>query len=226
MAKILRNEIKLSLDKNFDECIEDLYKAFLEDFQDKNLRPKINGKFVFVDFNKKTAQKPNIFWHLIGLDVKHSFQVLPCRNTKIQKYCNKNCKLCVHQKLKRNICLYRGVRLVWVLDVLNIYNNNPNDSRIKWYVEPLEGRNRLKIIYHDDTDEVVDFIVILEEYGENYKLITGFIMFYENSINDCEKKFMEYHQKLKSEKVLKFKKNQKKSGYRTIRMPGAPFTTR
>ncbi len=196
MCRNLRDKISLSPNNDFWESVEEIYSFFLKEFEDKDLRPLINGKFVYIDFKRKTDDKPDIFWHLIGLDrSRHKFQILPCINTETQKYCNKNCMVSLYQKQGRNICLYRGIRIPWIVDVLHIYNDNPGDPRLKWYVEEREGRNRLKICYHDDSNEVINFIVILEEFKDMYKLITGYIMFYENSINEVNRKSSKYHNK-------------------------------
>ena len=210
MAKILRDEAIIPNGNSFEDNIEFIYQLFLNDFQDKNLRPTINGKFVYVDMNKKTDQKPDVFWHLISLDQTHNFKVLPCLNTPTQKHCTKNCNNKCYQCLNRNVCLYRGVRLIWVLDILNVYNANPADSRLKCYYETCNERQRLKILYHDETEEVIDFIVVLEEYNNYYKLITGYPVFYDHLVIKYNQDYAKYQKSLKTKNVIKLPQLQKK----------------
>ncbi len=179
------------------ESVDYLYSAFLAEFSDRKTRPMIHGKQLYIDFKNYTDGRPTLFWHLIGLSTNHKFKVLPCNNTSIKKRCPQNCNFATYCIAKRNLCLYRGQRFIWIIDVISIYNKDSNDKRIKWYYKRVKGKKRLHILYIDDD---VEFIVVLEEYQKYFSLITGFTIFYSNAVDDYLIEWKLYWQSVKNAK--------------------------
>lgn len=189
MAKIIRDELKIPEYMGFTQALDYLYSIYMTEFSNKETRPTIQGKNLYIDFRNYVLGRPTLYWHLIGLDPKHTFKVLPCNNTEIKQRCPQNCNSRNYCVANRNICLYRGQRFIWILDVISIYNKNPDDPRIKWYYKKVYGKNRLHILY---IDRDVEFIVVLEEYQRYFSLITGFTIFYSNAVDGHIKEWEKY----------------------------------
>ena len=197
MAKVIRDELKIPEYMDFTQALDYLYSIYMTEFSNKETRPTIHGKKLYIDFKNYVFGRPILYWHLIGLATKHTFKVLPCNNTEIKQRCPQNCNCRIYCVDNRNICLYRGQRFIWILDIINIYNKNPDDSRIKWYYKKVYGKQRLHILY---IDRDVEFIVVLEEYQKYFSLITGFTIFYSNAVDDYLKEWRKYWNSQKNTK--------------------------
>ncbi|TMN20810.1 hypothetical protein [Lentibacillus cibarius] len=164
-------------------------------------RNKLFGNYIYVDCNKWIYHKNELFWHLISLHENEKFNILPCNNCSSGTFCpavnclNSNESVELTNGQKRNICLYRGVRLPWVNEILNLANKD--DENIMLWKEDIEGKRLNKKIYIRFKHQGADYTLVLEErYRKgvlrDYYLITAFPTFYVNKKYTFDKKYQEY----------------------------------
>lgn len=172
----LSSLINIDDKKNLEDVIECTYEEFKKNLMDKGKRPRLLGKFVFIKFNWWIDYKAEMYWHLISLHEVERFGVFPCENFISENICIKNCKTKLKQvtlknKQVRDICVYRALRINWIIDIINLANKN--DANIKKWIKDDKLHIRFQ---HED----VDYILIFEIYSDEYQLVSAFPVFYIN----------------------------------------------
>lgn len=168
--------IDISRYSDFNDINDFLYGHFSKNIMDRTKRNKLFNKFIFIDFSNWIDYKAEMYWHMISLSENERFNILPCNNDTSNIYCNDNCINRCHQVIlsngqKRNICIYRAIRIEWLNDIINLANNNDENIKI-W-----EKDNKLYIRYEHET---VDYAVVLEKQKNKYRLLSMFPVFYIN----------------------------------------------
>ena len=192
MDNKLSPPLKLTGDINAD--IESTFNYFQENINDRTRRPTLFDKEVFIEANEIIDNCPVGFWHLISLEEKHKFKVLPCVNDPNINLCNENCTFGTKQvSIKygtenRNICLLRASRLPWILDIIKLAGRD--DKSVKVWMKPGSGKQSSKL-YLRYNQYGVDYVLIFSAEKKFYRLISAFPVFFTSEkrdfSKDCEK---------------------------------------
>ena len=152
----------LVLPDDFEKAIGEAFKYFQENINNSQKRPTLFDKSIFIEANEIIDDKPQGFWHIISLETKHQFKVLPCVNDCTIDICNQNCingqrKVKIkHGTEERNICLLRASRLPWVVDIINLANKD--NSQIKMWLKENKNYNNQKLYILDSkTDKYINY---------------------------------------------------------------------
>ena len=177
---------------NINSIIDDTYEKFKIKYMDREVRPKkLFGKNLIINFDKWVEYKADLYWHLVSLSEDEKFNVFPCGNNISNNICRENC-LKKHKQITRvngqirTICVFRAIRINWVIDIINLANNN--DPVIKWW----EKGDKLYLRYQHGN---IDYAVIFISKSKSYKLISAFPVFYINKKKIFDKDFREFMQK-------------------------------
>lgn len=171
-------------DEAYNKLEKFLYKSKTEDkiiFNDL----KINGKRLFIDGRESIEEKIIPFWHLAsqGKD-ELKYDMYPCENHELKKFCVQKCEFDTEDNFLKDIgripCIYRASKIQTFIDVIRLYNENPNDPRIqKWTIKEKDGKH-LKIRFIDKQKDI-DYIIIMRiNYCKGmtdisqYRLITAY----------------------------------------------------
>lgn len=201
----LSSPISIDSYNNTDEIINHLYEIFKVELMNKHKRPTLFGKFIYISCNNWIKGKAEMFWHLISLADDESFNIFPCNNCVSQTKCPENCisptlTIDLPDGKTRNTCLYRGIRINWIKQIIDL--TNKNDSNIKFWVKPriVQGvtRKQLHIRFQHET---VDYLLIFEEKYENgvlshYYFVTAFPVFYINKKHQYQEDYQTYIESL------------------------------
>lgn len=183
----------LNLSNNFEENIEAAYDYFQENIFNKENRPTLFGKGVFIEAHERINGKPEGFWHIISMEESHRFKVLPCVNDSSIDCCGQNCVTPCHQIVikmgteVRNICLLRASRLPWIIDILHMANNKDPDLKC-WKMQNANKNEKLYIRYKNGA---ADFILIFSIEKLFYRLISAFPVFYIKDKTAFDKDYAE-----------------------------------
>jgi hypothetical protein len=202
----LSSPIDISHLIQYDEIDNYLYHQFKSEFMDPDKREKLHGKFIHLDCKHWINNKNDVFWHLISLDKKEKFNILPCNNCSSFQKCPLNCinpsrEITLANGNQRNICYYRGIRIKWLNEIIVLANNG--DPNIKTWkgIKKIPGKGNIKQYFIRFSHEAVDFILIFEEKYKNglvnkYFFVTAFPIFYINSKQNYEAEYQSYQSSL------------------------------
>lgn len=152
-------------DIEYEKLEKFLYKNKTEDEIEFN-DLKINGKRLFIDGRESINNKILPFWHLASQDKEElKFDMYPCENHELKKLCITKCIFDTEDNFLKEInripCIYRASKIQTFIDVIKLYNQNPNDPRIqKWTIKGKDGKH-LKIRFIDK-EEDIDYIIIMK----------------------------------------------------------------
>lgn len=181
---------------DIDDIINVTYNEFKKFYMDRDIRPNsLFGKKLIIEFANWKEYKADSYWHLISLDEKEYFNVFPCGNKLSDHICLGNCIYKKRQIVRyngaiRNICVYRALRIKWVLDIIRLADQNSNKIK-KW-----EKNNNLYLRYKNNK---IDYVVILASKRQTYKLISAFPVFYINKKQEFDNDFKFYNKNKKSQ---------------------------
>lgn len=162
---------------SLDAVVELVYDVYKEELMDKSKRPRLFGRFIYLDCNSWINNKAEMFWHLISLSTNEKFNILPCNNDKSYVLCKGNCLTGTNQIImkngeKRNLCLYRAIRINWISSIISIADKGSNCIE-KWI-----KNNRLYIRFQQNE---IDYVILLDDKKANYFFVSAFPVFYINS---------------------------------------------
>jgi hypothetical protein len=184
---------------NINECrdinsiLEVTYNNFKNHIMDKNKRPKLFNKPIFIDFNNWIDHKAEMHWHMISLAVDEKFNILPCNNDISSMYKMDNCitnkyQVTMSNGQVRNICLYRAIRINWFNDIIKLTNNG--DESIRYW----EKDRKLYIRFQHET---VDYAIVFQIQRNTYRLLSMFPVFYINKKQTFNTDYNKYMQNKK-----------------------------
>lgn len=187
--------IKEVSNEKFEDIIENAYEIFRYKFMDKNNRPTLFDKFIFIDFKHWVHNKADCFWHLVSLHETEQFGVFPCENNISESICKENCISEVKQvRIKNNqlrdLCIFRMLRIEWVMDIVKLADRK--DENIKVWIKDDKLHIRFQ---HED----VDYVVILLNAKNRYQLISAFPVFYINKKKQFDTDYNNYIQMQKNQ---------------------------
>ncbi|MBQ2835782.1 MAG: hypothetical protein IJE68_02980 [Clostridia bacterium] len=209
-------ESKVSQEPYFEKNEEIFNNAYskLEKFLYKNKTEeniefndlKINGKRLFIDGRSSTNGKIDAFWHLASQAKDElKYDMYPCENHETKKYCLQKCIFDTERNFLKDIyripCIYRASKIQTFIDVINLYNQNPADPRIKqWTIKENDGKH-LKIRFTDDERDI-DYIIILKvNYNKTktdisqYMLITAYPVIMKSYKRRFDREYQEHGKK-------------------------------
>ena len=176
--------------KDIDSIIDITYEEFKRNHMNEKKRPKkLLGKTMIIMFDNWRQYKADCYWHFISLGEKEQFNVFPCGNNLSEHICKKNC-LTRKNIIKRYngevriICPFRAIRINWIMDIINLANEQ--DSRIKVWEK--DRKLHLRYNYGD-----IDYVLIFSSKKYIYKLISAFPVFYINKKETFDKDYNDYN---------------------------------
>ena len=184
---------------DFSDCAEladimqKCYAVFKESVLQKENRPLLGKREIFVPlcWNEKKA---DAFWHIASIEEKKSVPLLPCTNDLASFRCKNNCMECIesiilHNKAKREKCIYRASRIGWIRAVIEMYNKG--DSRVKyWEKQHSKKENRIYLRYQEEENDYI--IIFADKSSKRVQLITAYPVFYINAKKDYDKDYTNY----------------------------------
>lgn len=172
----------------FDKC----HNKFKETIATRE-RPLFKGREIYVPL-RWIERKAEIFWHSASIEQKAKLEIKPCTNDLSSAFCAENCILgtdmiTVGGETRRAKCLYRALRIGWIREVIELYNEN--DDRVKYWEKV--NSNKKKRLYLRYQEEELDYLVVLEEKGASrVQLITAYPIFFVNAKKDYERDYQKY----------------------------------
>lgn len=183
----------LTIHGDFGSSLDYFYDVFKNGFMNKDLRPKLFGKFIFVNCKNWINYKSETFWHLVAFEEgeSSSFNILPCNNDIAGQKCPVNCIEKIYSvelnENKRDICFYRGARINWINQIIDLANKRDPDVRLWRKKESTKKSNKIEEkTYIRFKHESADYLIVLAEkkdkHGKlvNYNFVTAFPVFYLN----------------------------------------------
>lgn len=186
----------LALTGDFNKDIEIAYNFFQNELNNRQKRPTLFDKEVFIEAHEQIDGRPQGFWHVISLEEKHQFKVLPCVNDQNISLCAQNCIDSHHvisiknKSERRNICLLRASRLPWIVDIIKLASRN--DPSVSVWLKAGHGKQSEKL-YLRYNHAGADYILIFSAEKHYYRLISAFPVFYNNDRIKFEKDAKTYH---------------------------------
>lgn len=172
-----------------DKC----HIVFKEMMANKDNRAKLGEREIAVPLNWIEC-KAELFWHAASIEEKVKLNIQPCINDIVSSLCANNCidtfdSIVMNNGNKREKCIYRAVRVSWIREVIDLYNNG--DKRVKYW-EKINS-NKKKRIYLRYQEAEIDYIVILEDKSDKrVVLITGYPVFFISAKKDYECDYQNY----------------------------------
>lgn len=172
-----------------DKC----HIVFKEMMANKDNRAKLGEREIAVPLNWIEC-KAELFWHAASIEEKVKLNIQPCINDIASSLCANNCidtfdSIVMNNGNKREKCIYRAVRVSWIREVIDLYNNS--DKRVKYW-EKINS-NKKKRIYLRYQEAEIDYIVILEDKSDKrVVLITGYPVFFISAKKDYECDYQNY----------------------------------
>ncbi len=195
MSKLI--PIDISDLNNMEDIINRCHEVFKHTMAPKEDKPLLKGREVLVPL-KWLDYKAEIFWHSASIEPKRKLDILPCNNDITSSLCDNNCitaeKSIMLNGMEREKCIYRAIRVNWIKQVLEMYNND--DSRVKYW-EKIHSRTKRRRIYLRYQEEELDFLVVLEDISDKrVRFITAFPIFFLSAKNDYERDYLDYQRKI------------------------------
>ncbi|WP_406945781.1 hypothetical protein ACJA3J_05895 [Halobacillus sp. SY10] len=192
----LPDPLTLPLTDSVDDKIDHLYSYFKDNLMNRNKRNRLFGHFIYLDCSKWIEDKNEMFWHIISLGEKEKFEdILPCNNCPSFNHCpGINCleetiTISLNNGQKRNVCLYRGIRINWINRIIELANQE--DESISIWKEKLPRKRQTghnQKLYLRFIHAGVDYTIVFEERYKrkrgkrneikDYFFITAFPTFY------------------------------------------------
>ena len=200
----LSPSIEIDTIETEDELIDACYIKFKESILNKENRPTLFGREVFVPVGDWINYKAQIFWHVssLSLDDRITITILPCNNDVAMNKCDENC---IYHKSQikfpnggiRDMCYYRSTKAFWVKEIIQLANDK--DGKIKSWIkrDVKKKRNELYLRYQNQN---IDYISIFEDKPNGkYVFITAYPVFYVNSKDGFNKDYQSYLKSIGSE---------------------------
>ncbi len=185
----------MNIEGDFQNNIDRAYSYFSEHINNRENRPTLYDKNIYVEAHEIIDERPSGFWHIISLEEKHKFwKFLPCNNESAMSKCNQNCNNGNNSiEIKygsecRNLCLYRASRIHWVVEIIELANKMDSDLQV--WLKP--GNNNSNKLYLRYNKEGADFVVIFSAEKKFYRLISAFPVFYLSEKENFEKEYALY----------------------------------
>ena len=167
-----------------DACVfEQSYAIFEAELKDKDSRPRLLDRFVFINFDDEIQGKPKAFWHIASIGADDSkYEKIPCAGDPAESFCEYQCDPDHTGNFLRAVnsipCCFRACRIRWVAEILKLANENPPTPLLRVWKQKNQrtGENNLLIRL---TDNEVDYVVVFRVSYKNsdiymYQLMTAY----------------------------------------------------
>ncbi|MDM0600252.1 hypothetical protein KLF26_00280 [Clostridium perfringens] len=166
------------------ECLDDIFKKgyeiFCSELLERENRPLLLGKFLYIDERELHDGKANGFWHCSSMgedDTK--FDQDPCENDITKELCKYKCDVRCESnflKEKRRVpCVYRANRIIWIRKIIDLVNEKKFDCIKIWKCFNKRTRTKDLKIWYDDG--IISYVLIFEiQYNENKNDIRMYVL--------------------------------------------------
>ena len=150
---------------------------------------------------KWIENKAEIFWHSASIEQKAKLDIKPCINDLSSAFCPENCILGTDLIIMNNgdirtKCLYRALRVGWIREIIELYNEN--DVRVRYWEKV--NSNKKKRLYLRYQEEELDYLIVFEKKSEKrVQLITAYPVFFVSAKKDYEKDYQNYIKEIEKE---------------------------
>lgn len=186
--------IDISGCNNWNEILDLCYTVFSNEIR---RLPNLFGRKVIINgLNKKTKDGiSEAFLHMISFAKSHNFKILPCINDyDYQDICDKNCLNCHYQvtltfgsEKERNLCIYRAIRIRWVVELIKLANSN--NQNIQMWVK----NEKMHLRYKNNSIDYIAIFVEAKIKGKKvYKLISNFPVIYTSNSYKYDREYKKY----------------------------------
>jgi hypothetical protein len=205
MSSILSSPMNIESYEKNQELFDSAYELYQSDLKDRDNRPQLFGKFLYIDEVTAQQGKDRGFWHVASIgedDAK--FDMYPCVNHISHARCDFQCNPNHTANFLSNDnsipCIYRAHKIIWIREIILLANINRKHPNLRVWKQKSKrgGDTRLLIRY---LDSGVDFIIIFSVVYDNkkrdirmYKLITAYPVVLKSYKRRFEK---EYNESLK-----------------------------
>lgn len=207
---LLEAIIQIQEDEKYESIFEKTYAVYEEELKNRGNRPKLMGKFIFINEMAEDDGKDNAFWHISSIGADDSkFDSYPCNN----HICYQKCKfLCEveheenHLKDRNSVpCIYRSICMPLIKILIEMVNQKDENPNLKVW-ESINSKTKEKsfCIRYESQQEGIDYIIIFAKKGGKtgkdvfYTLKTAFPI----SLKSFKKRFNREYDKYK-EKMAK-----------------------
>lgn len=197
MSKLI--PINITPLNDIEDIMSKCHDVFKNTLAVRDKKPKLGEREIYVPLNW-IDYKAEIFWHSASIEPPKSIDILPCNNDITSTRCFNNCLerknfIIMNNGQEREKCIYRAVRVGWIKDIIEMYNNK--DNRINYW-EKLHSKKKNRIYLRYQEDEI-DYIVILEEKSiKRVQLITAYPVFSISYKKRYEKEYGNYIKTIKN----------------------------
>jgi hypothetical protein len=182
------------------------YEIFVDELKDKANRPKLFGKFLYIDERVGGQGKEEGYWHLASIgedDTK--FDMYPCQNHEAYSMCDYLCEAEHKDNFLRGInsipCIYRAHKINWVKEIIELANRDPDHPNIRIWRQKTKRDKRLKIRYiNTHIDYVLIFAIVYNDKRSDirmYKLITAYPVVLKSYKKRFDREYEEEQEKKK-----------------------------
>ncbi len=166
-----------------DQIFDQAYSIFEEDLKDKDTRPRLFDRFIFIDVTTEIQGKPRSFWHIasIGED-DEKYSELLCTGDESEAKCVYKCDP-THEdnflKEENSIpCVFRACRIRWVKESIELANKKLPPPLLRVWQQRDQKSGDKKILVRV-TDDKVDYVVVFRIAYKNgdiymYQLMTAY----------------------------------------------------
>jgi hypothetical protein len=188
------------------ELFEQSYQIYINDLKNRDNRPNLLGKFLFIDESSGAHGKDRGFWHLASIGEDDSkFDMYPCQNHEAYTICSYLCESGHKDNFLKDDnsipCIYRAHKINWVREIINLVNCNPSHPNIRIWKQKTKSDSRLKIRYlNNEIDYVLIFAIVYNERRNDirmYKLITAYPVVLKSYKRRFDKEYEEEKKKTK-----------------------------
>ena len=96
----------------------------------------------------------------------------------------------------RTKCLYRALRVGWIIEIIELYNEN--DVWVNYW-EKVNSKKKKRLYIHYQEEEL-DYLIVFEKKSEKrVQLITAYPVFFVSAKKDYEKDYQNYIKEIEKE---------------------------
>lgn len=200
--------IQVSKLETDEDIFRKAYGIYTEELKDKNSRPRLLDKFVFVNTNSEEDGKDNAFWHIssIGAD-DTKFDSYPCNNHICYQKCRFLCEVDHeenHLSSRNSVpCIYRSIHIPLVKILIEMVNQKNESPNLKvWESINKHTKEKSFCIRYESQQEGIDYIVIFAKKGGNggkeifYTLKTAFPISLKSYKKRFDREYKNYKEKM------------------------------
>ena len=168
------------LDVPADQVFAQAFFIFETELKDKDTRPRLFDRFIFIDVATEIFGKPKSFWHIasIGED-DEKYSELPCAGDSAEAKCLYKCDP-MHEGNFLNEensipCIFRACRIRWIKESIELANKKlPAPLLRVWQQGDQKSRDKKILIRF--TDDEVDYVVVFRIAYKNSDIYMYYLM--------------------------------------------------